>query len=81
MESYENDFLCDVLNAVDDYDFSYSSYHEDGGFIVEITFDDDEEWAENEEDIWDSLEEVADDWDACLDAQGQTYYVSIEADE
>ena len=76
----ESRFKRDVLNAVDDYDFSYDSYHEDGGFIVEITFDDDEEWAENEEDIWDALEEVADDWDACLDAQGQTYYVSIEAD-
>lgn len=80
MTRNERNFLNDVKTAVNSWDYSYDSYHEDGGFVVEITIDDDDEWAEDESEIWDALSEVADDWDACLDSEGQTYYVSIEAD-
>ena len=80
MSERESDFLNDVENAVSCWSYTSDSYHEDGGFIVEITIDDDDEWAEDEDEIWNSLSEVADDWDACLDSDCSTYYVSIEAD-
>ena len=80
MSERESDFLNDVENAVSCWSYTSDSYHEDGGFIVEITIDDDDEWAEDESEIWDALSEVADDWDACLDSDCSTYYVSIEAD-
>ena len=77
MTREERNFLRDVRDAVSCWDYSYDCYHEDGGFVVEITIDDGEEWAEDESDIWDALSEVADDWDACLDSDCSTYYVSI----
>ena len=80
MTRNERNFLNDVKRAVNSWDYSCDYYHEDGGFVVEITIDDSEEWAENDDEIWDALSEVADDWGACLDSDFSTYYVSIEAD-
>ena len=55
MSERESDFLNDVENAVSCWSYTSDSYHEDGGFIVEITIDDEEEWAEDESEIWDAL--------------------------
>lgn len=43
MTRNERNFLNDVKTAVNSWDYSYDSYHEDGGFVVEITIDDDDE--------------------------------------
>ena len=80
MTRNERNFLNDVKRAVNCWDYSSGYYYEDGGFIVEISIDDSDEWAENESDIWDALSKVADDWDACLDSEFSTYYISIAAD-
>lgn len=77
MKKNERDFLNDVKDAVDDYDFSYEYYHEDGNFCVDITIDDMDEWGENADDIWDALEEVADDWGAGIDSDMNEYYLCL----
>ena len=80
MTRTERNFLNDVRNAVDDWDFTYDTYHEDGCFCVSVTIDDMDEWGDNADEIWDALESVADDWDAGIDSDMNTYELSLDCD-
>ena len=80
MRKEERDFLNDVKEAVEDWGYSYEYYHEYDIFCVDITIDDMDEWAENESDIWEALDEVAEDWGAGIDSDCNNYYLAIELD-
>ncbi|MCQ2077663.1 MAG: hypothetical protein MJZ20_11685 [Bacteroidaceae bacterium] len=80
MTKDEREFLNDVKDAVSDYDYSYEYYHENGDFCVDITIDDMDEWGDNADDIWNDLEEVADDWGAGIDSDMNCYYLALEQD-
>ena len=80
MTKNEREFLNDVKDAVSDYDYSYEYYHENGAFCIDITINDLEEWGNNENDIWNDLEEVANDWGAGLDSDTRWYYLALEKD-
>lgn len=80
MTKNEREFLNDVKDAVSDYDYSYEFYHESGDFCVDITIDDLEEWGDNKDDIWNDLEEVADDWGAGIDSDVNCYYLELQED-
>lgn len=74
MTKTEKEFLSDIEDAVEDYDYDIEYYHEDSFngryFTVMVSFDEDE-WCDDEDnDIWNSLEEVANDWDAGIDDEG-----------
>lgn len=80
MNKTERNFLNDIKDAVDDWDYSYEHYHEDGSFCVDVTIDLDQ-WSDDADEIWDALQEVADDWDAGIDSDTNTYYLAIENDD
>lgn len=80
MTKNEREFLNDVKDAVSDYDYSCNSYHENGCFCVDITINDLEEWGNNEDDIWNDLDEVADDWGAGIDSDVNRYYLALQED-
>ena len=80
MKREERNFLNDVKAAVEDWGYSYEYYHEYDNFCVDITIDDMDEWAENESDIWEALDEVAEDWGAGIDSDCNNYYLAIELD-
>ena len=72
----------DVKDAISDWNYSITDvYHEDGEFCIDVTFDDTDEWAENSDDIWNSLCEVCDDWGAGLDSDCNNYYIAIDMDD
>lgn len=77
MTNHERNFLCDIKNAIDEWSFSYETYHENGNFCVDITIDDMDEWADSSDEIWDALSEVCDDWDAGIDSDMNTYYLCL----
>lgn len=78
MRKKEREFLNDVLDAVEDWGFSYEYYHEDGAFCIDITIDDMEEWGLCSDEIWDALEDVCDDWNADIDSDMNVYYLCLE---
>lgn len=78
MKREERNFLNDVKAAVEDWGYSYEYYHEYDNFCVDITIDNMDEWAENESDIWEALDEVAEDWGAGIDSDCNNYYLAIE---
>ena len=78
MKREERNFLNDVKVAVEDWGYSYEYYHEYDNFCVDITIDDMDEWAENESDIWEALDEVAEEWGAGIDSDCNNYYLAIE---
>ena len=80
MKREEGNFLNDVKAAVEDWGYSYEYYHEYDNFCVDITIDDIDEWAENESDIWEALDEVAEEWGAGIDSDCNNYYLAIELD-
>lgn len=80
MKREERNFLNDVKAAVEDWGYSYEYYHEYDNFCVDITIDDMDEWAENESDIWEALDEVAEEWGAGIDSDCNNYYLAIELD-
>ena len=80
MKREERNFLNDVKAAVEDWGYSYEYYHEYDNFCVDITIDDIDEWAENESDIWEALDEVAEEWGAGIDSDCNNYYLAIELD-
>ena len=77
MTQNERKFLNDVLGAVDDWDITYDSYHENGDFCIDVTFNDMEEWGYNEEEIWDALSDVCDDWGAEINPDMNRYYICL----
>mgnify|MGYP000918393196 CR=1 FL=1 len=76
MNSEEREFVDDVKDAIDDWDFSEEHYHEDGDFNVEIVFDQDD-WSNNYDEIWDALSDVCDEWGANMDNDCNTYYLAL----
>lgn len=78
MKKQEREFLNDVLEAMEDWGFSYEYYHENGAFCIDITIDDMEEWGLCSDEIWDALEDVCDDWDAGMDSNMNVYYLCLE---
>ena len=76
----ERSFLNDVLGSLEDCEVSHKTYHENGAFCIDITIDDMDEWAENCNKIFDALNKVCNDWDACLDSDMNCYYIALEAD-
>ena len=80
MTKNEREFLNDVKDAVSDYDYSCNPYHKNGCFCVDITINDLEEWGNNEDDIWNDLDEVADDWGAGIDSDVNSYYLALQED-
>ena len=79
MNQQERDFLNEVKAVLDRWSYSYEYYHEHDHFCVDITIDDMDEWAENESDIWETLDEVAEDWGAGIDSDCNKYYLAITA--
>ena len=80
MKKEERDFLNEVKAVLDRWSYSYEYYHEHDHFCVDITIEDMNEWAENESDIWEALDEVAEDWGAGIDSDCNNYYLAIELD-
>ena len=81
MTKDEREFLNDVKDALEDYEFSYEHYHDDDGMFcvdVEIELND---WGENADEIWDALEEVIDDWGGNMDSDMNTYYLGVDFDD
>ena len=76
----ERGFLNDVLGSLEDWEVSHKTYHENGAFCIDITIDDMDEWSKNRVGIREVLEEVCNDWDACLDSDMNCYYIALEAD-
>lgn len=70
MTKKERKFLGDIEDAVENYNYDIEHYHEDGYdgryFTVIVNFDEDD----YDDDAWDCLQEVADDWDAGIDDEG-----------
>lgn len=81
MTERESDFLSDVEDAIEDWDYEIEHYHENGYFCVDITFDDDDDYHENSDEIWDAISEVCNDWGAGYDHHSNEYYLSIEEDD
>ena len=81
MTSAEREFLNDIENALDGWDFSYKYYHEDGEFCIDIEIEDLDEWGEDNDEIWNALSEVCDDWGAGLDSDIRNYYIAIDLDD
>lgn len=83
MTNQEHDFLCDIKNVMSDYDYSYNYYCEDQYgdryFCVDVTVSM-EDWEQCCDEIWNDLEEVADDWGAGLDSDVNYYYFALEKD-
>ena len=80
MKRIEQQFLKAVKKAVEDYDCSFEWYHEDDLFFVRVTLNDLEEWAENEEDIYEILSDVALEWSGNgVDDYGEQYLLAIES--
>ena len=77
MKKEEKEFLNDVKATIEQWNYSYEHYHEYGYFCVDITFDDMDEWAENESCIWNALNEVIDEWEAGIDSDCNKYYLAI----
>ncbi len=77
MNKTEREFLNDVKEALDEWDFSYEYYHEGGGFCIDITIDDMDDWGLCEEEIWDAIREVCDDWGAEIDPNMNTYSICL----
>lgn len=80
MKENERNFLNDVLDALDDWNFSYETYHDNGTFCIDVTIDDIDEWAENSDEIWDALDSVSDKWGCDLDSDTNEYYLAIDFD-
>lgn len=81
MTSNEKDFLNDIKNAVNDWDYSYEYYHEDGEFCIDIEIEDLDEWGEDNDEIWNALSEVCDDWGAGIDSDINNYYIAIDLND
>lgn len=80
MNRNERNFLNDIKEALDEWGFSYEYYHEDGNFCIDVTIDDIDEWGDCNDEIWDALSEVCDDWDAGIDSDMNNYYLCLESD-
>lgn len=76
----EREFLNDIKDALDEWDFSYEHYHEDGSFCIDIEIDDMDEWGEDSDEIWNALSEVCDEWGAGIDSDCNNYYIAINFD-
>ncbi len=76
----EREFLNDIKDALDEWDFSYEHYHEDGSFCIDIKIDDMDEWGEDPDEIWNALSEVCDEWGAGIDSDCNYYYIAINFD-
>ncbi len=76
MNKIEREFLRDVRAAVDDWEYSYDCRHENGEFQVNIYIEeDDEDWDPDE--VWDSIQEAIEDWDADMDSSWNEFYVCL----
>ena len=79
MNKNERNFLNDVKEALEDWGFSYEYYHENGDFCIDVTIDDMDEWSDNNDEIWDAISSVCDDWGAGYDSDMNTYYLCLES--
>lgn len=77
MSKVDEEFLNDVLEAIDNWEFSYDEYYEDGNFIIKIEFDE-EDWDLCDDEIWDALNEVCHEWGAGIDYSYNIYYLCLE---
>ncbi len=78
MNKTERNFYNDIRDAVSDWNCSFGYYHEDQFgdtyFCIDITVeDDDADWDE----VWDSLEEVTNDWGAGIDQHMNDFSVAL----
>lgn len=76
----ERSFFNDVKNAVSNYGCSFSHYHENGQFCVDVEVDDMDEWALCDDEIWDALNDVVHYWDGGIDQNANVYYLGINLD-
>lgn len=76
MKREEREFLEDIEDAIEDWDYDIETYHENGSFCVDITIDEDD-WGYNADEIWEKLNDVAQDWDAGIDYDCNTYYLVL----
>lgn len=86
MTHEEREFLSDIEDALEDWGFSEEHYHEthfDGRyFCVDVTITDFEEWSANQEEIYEALNEVCEDWDAGMDDDTcQLYEIALKLDD
>lgn len=78
MTKEERNFLNEIKGAIDDWSFSYNTYHNNGCFCIDIDIDDMDEWGENADEIWDALSEVCNEWDAGIDSWDNHYEIALE---
>ena len=67
MNEKETEFLDAILEALEDYDFEYDTYHEDDFgsrmFCIDVTINcDDEDSILDLDDIEDAISDVCDEW-------------------
>ena len=81
MTQKERNFLNDIKGAADQWSYDIEHYHEniygDRYFTVEVDFDE-EDWGLSSDEMWDALNEVANDWGAGIDSDGTVYSLSME---
>ena len=77
MKKTEREFLEDIEDALEDWDYETETYHENGYFCVDVTIEFDD-WGEDADEIWEALSDVADDWGAGIDSDMNTYYLALE---
>ena len=78
MKRNEREFLEDIEDALEGWNYETETYHEDGDFCVDVTIEFDD-WGEDADEIWEALSDVADDWDAGIDSDMNTYYLALES--
>ena len=78
MKKEERNFLNEVKAVLDRWSYSCEYYYEHDHFCVDITIENMDEWAENESDIWEALNAVADEWGAGIDSDCNKYYLGIK---
>ncbi len=76
MKREEREFLDDIEDAIEDWDYDIETYHENGSFCVEITIDEDD-WGYNADEIWEALDDVAEEWGAGIDSDCNTYWLEL----
>lgn len=76
MKKKEREFLEDIEDALEDWEYETETYHEDGCFCVDVTVDEDD-WGYDADEIWEALSDVAEEWEAGIDSDMNTYYLAL----
>ena len=69
-----------VKSAIEQWEHSCKCYHEHNHFCVDIILNDMDVWATNNDDIWNALSSVAEEWGAAIDTVFNKCYLAIGLD-